>query len=312
LSFIYKIVMKNIKLIGGLLLIITAFTFISCENEPIDSAINLDDFDGGGTGGPMVFKADFGGNTWNGTVAQAVISGNLVSIGATRADGSTFSILISGNTTGTYPANSNIIAYTPAGSEYGYWSVNLANESELTGSIVISNINTVNKTISGTFSYKGYWSDSTNTSILPVDFTNGVFTNVPYTSSNPVANDTFFAKIDGIEFVEEQIDGALITNVSGMPDQISVVGSKNNGDRVGLNIIRSLAAGTYQFTGPLGENVNASCVLNNVLYNAESGSLTITAKTDTRIKGTFTMVVKNFTTSVTKTVTEGAFDVEYN
>jgi hypothetical protein len=304
--------MNKIKLLAGVFLVLTSFSFISCENEPIDSAINLDDFAGGGAGGPMVFKADFGGNTWNGTVAEAVISSSFISIGATRADGSTFSILISGTTTGTYPANSNIISYTPNGSEFGYWSVNLANESELTGSIIISNINTVTKTISGTFSYKGYWSDATNTSIVPVDFTNGVFTNVPYTSGIPVANDTFFAKIDGTEFVEEQIDGALLTNVSGMPDQISVVGSKNNGDRVGLNIVRSLAVGTYQFTGPLGDNVNGSCVLNNVLYNADSGSLTIISKSDTRIRGTFTMVVKNFTSSVTKTVTEGAFDVEYN
>lgn len=304
--------MKNIKFFAGFFLILTSFTFTSCENEPIDSNINLDDFGGGGIGGPMVFKADFSGNTWNGTIAQAVISGNLISLGATRADGSTFSVLLSGNTTGTYPANSNIIAYTPTGSEFGYWSVNLANESELTGSIIISNINTVNKTISGTFSYKGYWSDSSTTSILPVDFTNGIFTNVPYTSSSPVSDDSFFAKIDGTEFVEEQIDAALLTDVSGMPDQISVVGSKNNGDRVGLNIIRSLSVGTYEFTGPLGENVNGSYILNDVLYSAESGSLTITSKTDTRIKGTFSMVVKNFTTSATKTVTEGAFDVEYN
>jgi hypothetical protein len=304
--------MNKIKLLAGVFLVLTSFSFISCENEPIDSAINLDDFGGGGAGGPMVFKADFGGNTWNATAAEAVFSSNFISIGATRADGSTFSILIGGLTAGTYPANSNIIAYTPSASDFGYWSVNLANESELTGSIVITNINTVNKTISGTFSYKGYWSDATNTSILPVDFTNGVFTNVPYSSGNPVANDTFFAKIDGAEFVEEQIDGALLTNVSGMPDQISVVGSKNNGDRVSLNIVRSLAVGTYQFTGPLGENVNGSCLLNNMLYNADSGSITIISKSDTRIKGTFNMVVKNFTTSATKTVTEGTFDVEYN
>jgi len=303
--------MKNYKILIRLFLILTAFTFTSCENEPIDSAINLDDF-GGGTGGPMVFKADFSGNTWNGAVAQAVISGNLISIGATKADGSSFSILISGIATGTYPANSNIIAYTPTGSEFGYWSVNLANQTENTGSITITNINTLTKTISGTFSYRGYWSDSSNTSIIPVDFKNGIFTNVPYTTGDPLSNDSFFAKIDGTEFVEEQIDGALLTNVSGMPDQISVVGSKNNGDRVGLNIIRSLALGTYQFTGPLGANVNGSCVLNNVLYNADSGSLTITSKTDTRIKGTFSMVVKNFTTSDTKAVTEGTFDVEYN
>ena len=36
--------MKNFKIFGSLLLLITAFTFTSCENEPIDSAINLEDF----------------------------------------------------------------------------------------------------------------------------------------------------------------------------------------------------------------------------------------------------------------------------
>ncbi len=34
--------MKNIKFLAGIFLILTAFTFTSCENEPIDPAINLD------------------------------------------------------------------------------------------------------------------------------------------------------------------------------------------------------------------------------------------------------------------------------
>ena len=304
--------MKNIKLVTGLFLILTAFTFTSCENEPIDGAINLDDFNGG-SNEPMVFKADFSGNTWNGTEAQALVSSNSISIGATKADGSTFSILIQGTTTGTYMANDNILAYTPSGSDYGYWSINLAVPEENTGSITITNIDAVNKKISGTFAYKGYWSDATNTSIIPVQFTNGVFTNIPYESSTPPpSDDSFYAKVDGSEFVENQIDGSLITNVSGMPDQISIVGSKTNGDNVGLNIVRSLAVGTYNFTGPLGDQVNGRCLFNDVLYSAESGSIIITLKTDTRIKGTFNMVVKNFTTSATKTVTEGSFDVVYN
>ena len=36
--------MKNIKLVASIFLILTAFTFTSCETEPIDSAIDLDDF----------------------------------------------------------------------------------------------------------------------------------------------------------------------------------------------------------------------------------------------------------------------------
>ena len=45
--------MKNIKILAGIFLILTAFTFTSCDVEPIDSAIVLDDtpdpIGGGGT-----------------------------------------------------------------------------------------------------------------------------------------------------------------------------------------------------------------------------------------------------------------------
>ena len=160
-------------------MIVTAFTFISCENEPVDGAINLDDFNTP-PAAAMLFKADFSGENWKATEALAVVSGSSISIGATRADGSTFSILVDGNALGVYPANENIIAYTPSGSSFGYWSINLANTTENTGSITITNIDTVNHKISGTFEYKGYWSDGSTTSIIPVQFTNGVFTSIPY------------------------------------------------------------------------------------------------------------------------------------
>lgn len=303
--------MNKIKILAGIVLIFTAFTFTSCDVEPIDSAINIDDFNNPQSG-PVVFKADFSGTTWNATTTQAVISGNLIQIVGAKPNGDTFAFLIEGNAAGTYPANANILAFTPAGSEYGYWSVNTANETENTGSITITSINTTNNTISGTFAYKGYWSDTTTTSILPVQFTNGVFTNIPFTSTVPVSDDSFYAKVDGTEFVENQIDAALLTDVSGMPDQISVAGTKTNGENIGLNIVSSLAVGTYNFTGPLGDQVNMRCIFGGVLYSADSGTLTIISKTNTRIKGTFTGVVKNFTTSATKTISEGTFDVEYN
>jgi hypothetical protein len=41
--------MKNIKFLAGIFLVLTAFTFTSCENEPIDSAIDLNN--GGNNGG---------------------------------------------------------------------------------------------------------------------------------------------------------------------------------------------------------------------------------------------------------------------
>lgn len=307
--------MKNIKFLTGIFFILAAFTFTSCDNEPIDPALDLDNFGGGGNnGGPIVFKADFSGSTWNASAAQANISNGLITIIGTRGtSGESFAFQILGTTTGTYPANENILAYTPANSEYGYWSLDINNGSTDTGSITITEIDTQNNTISGTFNFTGFWSDTTVTNILPTVFTNGVFENIPFTTDGPApSGDTFYAKVDGVEFVEDQVDGALITQVTGMPDQISVVGSKDNGDTVGLNIVSSLSVGTYQITGPFGEQVNGSSVINDVLYTAQSGSVTITTKTATRISGTFSMVVQNFTTSATKTISQGSFDVEYN
>ena len=40
--------MKNIKFLAGLFLIFTAFTFTSCDNEPIDPEIDLGPGNGGG------------------------------------------------------------------------------------------------------------------------------------------------------------------------------------------------------------------------------------------------------------------------
>lgn len=297
--------MNKIKLIAGIFLILTSFTFTSCENEPIDGAIDLGDFEPP-VGGPMVFKADFSGDTWNGTEAQALVGGNFISVGATRADGSTFSFLVEANTIGTFPANTNILAYTPAGSEYGYWSVNFANESENTGSVTITNINTVSKTISGTFSFKGYWSDTDNTSIIPVQFTNGVFNNVPYITQGDTGN-TFFAKVDGVEF--EDVDLLAVTTEINALEYISIGADTADFDDMTVSVRSNLATGTYPITGDIAvDKVQTITTIGGVEYMGMSGSITITSKTADRIKGTFHFVTNGGTPL---NVTEGAFDMEY-
>ncbi|WP_333876124.1 DUF6252 family protein [Flavobacterium sp.] len=297
--------MKNFKFLTGIFLIVTAFTFTSCDNEPIDSALNLDDFGGGNTG-PAVFKADFSGSTWTATATQAVISGNFITISAIRPNGEGFGFLVDASATGTYPANTNILAYTPAGSEYGYWSTNFDNPEENTGSITITNINTTNNTISGTFNFKGYWSDTTMSSILPVQFTNGEFTNIPFITQGQTG-DTFYAKVNGSEFVD--VDILAITTQIGAQEFISVAAQDANLNSMTVSVRSSLGPGTYNITGNTATDlVQAIYDFDGNDYNAVSGSVTIVSKTATRIKGNFTYVT-NGTTPFT--VTQGAFDVEY-
>lgn len=311
--------MKNIKLLAGIFLILTAFTFTSCDNEPIDPNIDLDDFENP-VNGPAVFKADFSGETWTASATQAIKSNNLISIGGAKADGSAFSILISGSTPGTYPANTNIVAYTPAGSEFGYWSVNSLNPTDDTGSVVITSINTTNHTISGTFSFKGYWSDASTTSILPVEFTNGVFTNIPYQDNNtPPPTGNYFIKAlkDGSAKEWNTIQAQYV--LLGSERSLLIIGS-DGATSMNLHISSDTAdipVGTY----PL-EWVSVGCGYTEGMsifssdysdFTTSPGSITITEfnATNQTIKGTFNFTGKNDAMTVSKVFSNGEFFVHY-
>ena len=77
-----------------------------------------------------------------------------------------------------------------------------------------------------------------------------------------------------------------------------------------LSISKSLVVGTYQFTGPLALDLSSSYLEGGLLYSVDSGSLTITSKTATHIEGTFNIIVKNFNSNQTKTISLGAFSVD--
>lgn len=297
--------MKNIKFLSALVVLFSAFTFTSCDNEPIDSALNPDDFGGGGNA-TASFKADFNGATWTANSSQALISGNLIQIAGVKSDGSTFGFFIEASTTGTYPANENLLAFNPAGSEYGYWATNINNPTENTGSITITTIDTVNKKISGTFSFKGYWSNADETGVLPIDFTNGVFTNVPYTNIEDTG-DTFFAKVNGTEFVDVDILTAEFE--VGTQSYISVAAQTAALNSMTVSVKSEQGVGTYAITGnTTADAVQAIYNFEDVSYNAVSGTVTIQEKTATHIKGTFSFVTNGATPF---TISEGSFDVDY-
>lgn len=237
--------MKSIKFLTGLFLIFTVFTFTSCDNEPIDPAIDLNNNGNGNGANAVVFKANFSGNDWTTSNAQAIISGNMIQIVGMKSNGESFGFLIEGSAVGTYPANENILAFNPAGSEYGYWSINTENPEENTGSITITSINPTSKTISGTFNFKGYWSDDDNTSILPILFNNGVFQNIPYITQTETG-DTFFAKVNGAEFVDVDLL-AMEIGIEGQ-DFISIGAQDANMNSMTVSVRSNLSAGTYQIT----------------------------------------------------------------
>jgi hypothetical protein len=302
--------MKKINFITYFVLLFSVFTFTSCDNEPIDPAIVIGGENPGENPGTTgVFKADFDGQTFTTNTTMAYISGGSIIMNAVKTNGESFSMILDGTTPGTYPANPNLIGYSPAGSEYAFIGTHPTDENANTGSIIVTSVNTTNNTISGTFSFTGYWSDYDDDSVAPKQFTNGVFTDIPYTSTNPTG-DTFDATLNGNVFNDTDILVAEIS-ISGQ-DFISVAAENLNEDSITVSVRDNLTAGTYAITGNVGTDlvqVNFAPATEDFGTPASSGSVTITEKTATRIKGTF-----NGTVNIgddTFTITGGAFDVEY-
>lgn len=305
--------MKRFKIIPVLLLIFASVSFTGCSEdfEPIDPAVVLpgpDDENPQPEPTPGTFKADFDGGTYTTSTTTAYIAGNTIIINALRTQGDSFSIMLEGDSEGTYEANDNLIGYQPANSEFAFVGTHPTDANANTGTIIITEIDTANQTISGTFSFTGYWSDYTAT-VAPKQFTNGVFTDLPYITENP-SEDTFFARVDGIDF-EETVIATAETTINNL-DFLSVAAQNAAQQSITVSVRPTLTVGEYLITG----NPTLDVVQVNYKPNAsamgtaaQSGFVTIVEKTPTRIKGTFggTVTIEG----ITYQITTGTFDVAY-
>lgn len=298
--------MKN-KLLLGLFAFLSVLNFSSCDVEPLDPNIVVPDpTDPTDPGDDGLFKVDFDGSTYTALTTQVYISEGTIAITALRANGDSFGFLIEGDDVGPYQAHQNLLAFNPSGQEFGFWSVNPDNPTENTGIITITEINTVDHTISGTFNFKGYWSNTDET-VAPKQFTNGVFTDLPYVDESPTG-DTFSATIDGVGFTAGTI---LTTEVTaGELTLISVAGQSGQ-SAITVSAVSDITVGTYAITGNVGMD-SVQVVYSDPDGNgglATLGSVTITEITATRIKGTFTATIVDGAT--TYQITSGSFDAAY-
>jgi len=299
--------MKKIKFLTVCFILLSAFlTSCSGDVEPLDPAVDLTpDPPAGG-----FFKVDFSDQTFQATTTVAYISSGNILISGVRSTGQTISIALDGSTVGTYNTDDNIISYTPSpNSEYDYININELPDGNYVnnGSVIITEIDTDAKTISGTFSFTGYWSDYTDENPpSPIEFTNGSFS-IPYVSSDdPGDGDFVKAKIDGIDFEDEIITTAFAS--SGEFDIITINGINEQDQQISLYINDDATIGTHVMTNePVGNMVRASYGIGDANPSYSTiGSLTISAKTADRISGTF-----NFTTATGVVITAGSFDAEY-
>lgn len=265
-----------------------------------------------------VLKVDFDEETFTADDVSAMVLENSISIrGIKGSNGESLSVTLKENKgEATYQLgiingfDVNTIAYSePNNTGSGVWIASTVQGTESQGELIITKIDTVNKLMSGTFSFTGN-NYSTNESKM---FTNGVFTDIAYEGDLTTNNgNQFFAKIDGEEFEEDVVSG-VYTSIAGF-NSIGITATKNNIDNITISLPGDIAAGTYDFSfGTFDEP--------SVQYNKNNGEETtigegkiiieshdIDAK---KVKGTFEFESSPLFGGASYTVTEGSFDVVY-
>lgn len=261
-------------------------------------------YTGDGATGTPSFAVKIDGTQYTANTYAATVGNGLTSItGFKGTSGEYVSIVLDAVATGTYDARA-LMAYSPDGDEDNVYSNISLTEEEVSGTVTISQINTTNHTISGTFSFTGYRDGVANKV-----FTEGKFENIPYTEAGTTpTDDVFRATVDGTAFTYEGTD--LIVSVVN-DNQVTL---QAFGDNHEIELfINNLGVGTYPFsTTPTATAKAWFTDASDVKTAISNGTLIITNKTATRIAGTFSYTVTDTAGVTTHTVTGGTFDVEYN
>jgi hypothetical protein len=137
--------------------------------------------------------------------------------------------------------------------------------------------------------------------------------------TTPVITEPFFAKVDGIEFVETELTGT----VSAWTSTLEIKASINSGSQfVKLKMPQTIIAGTYDFADPDAGFRAAYYDDGNSIYGAptSTGTLVIVSNTapslgvEGEIKGTFSFNAEPYAFSSGNdnySITEGQFSVNY-
>ncbi len=320
--------MKSIKF-TFILAIFVGLGLISCENEPLTGNFSdetgIDSGNGSGSGngaGSGVFTGSFqvkiDGELWVADNATASIVNGVTNITGFRGNsGEAVIITLQTDQVGSYqfgPVNGSVNggAYNPGSGG----NASVSDVNTLNGSVTISAIDTANKLISGSFSFNATDFMAGETKVL----TEGVFTNISFSDDlgdSDSGNNSFYAKVDGVEFVEDLVVGSQMS-LAGF-ESISITATRNTFETIGLNFPTDIVAGTYAFDSV--PSVGATTAQYNLNQSTTGyigdGSITITTHdiANKRIVGTFSFVGDQLVDTpgapLTFTVTQGSFDVTY-
>ncbi|MDO6434295.1 DUF6252 family protein [Flavitalea sp. BT771] len=262
------------------------------------------------------FMAQIDGTQWIAADNQkgATIAAGFISITGLSADNKQLGIILNDTVPGVYTLDQNttsVAAYANKDSAdlYAYTSNQGSDTSQAGGTVTVTAIDPVNKTITGTFFFNAY----RNVDGKEKKITEGVFYKLPYSSSLPEANkgDTMHAVIDGQNWMARSI---LASNFS---NTLVINGSALNGAQAITLILPFDIApgGPYMFDNMQFTYTGVYSPVINSTFGAASGTLNILENDPTagRIRGNFEFLATDPTFQDPKTyqLSSGYFSVQY-
>jgi hypothetical protein len=279
--------------------------------------LSLENSKGPGSGDTGTVNSDFhglvNGQFWTATEggASAVILNGEMALNGTSSDGSSLSILLTDTVVGSYGLSQtsfNVASYQQSSVGDAYTTNQSADTSNAGGSVIISTIDIVGKTISGTFYLNVYDSKIAQKIVI----SQGVINQLPYTNGFPPANgnDTFSAQINDTNWVAQSIGSGIVSG------ELNLQGSNQDGTRaIILYMPQGVPVGTYSLdvsTGEFyGEYIPVSTTL---LVTQNNGTLTIIENNTStkRVRGNFNFTATSLTgNGQSAQISNGYFSVAY-
>ena len=294
--------------LSRMLVVTLLLSFFGCGKE-----LSYEKGTGSNNGGTGPFRATIDGVNWVATDAtiNVLVLNGAINITGTSSDNKAITISLLAQDPGTYILDANslgIATLDEAGSGGPVsFTTQSGDTSQAGGTVVITEIDNINKTITGTFSFKVYDPASGVTKVIA----EGVFDHLPFSNMLPPRNstDTFSVKIAGTQFVASSI---AATNVSG---SIFVQGASSDGSNfVGLLMPQNVQPGSYTLDFNGGQYIGQySPDPSTILISQGNGTLTIIDNNTStkRITGTFSFVASDVTQTQSVNLTEGYFSVGY-
>jgi hypothetical protein len=242
----------------------------------------------------------------------------MLNVTGISADSREISITLTDTSLGVHMLNPK----TPSLAVFGYidssYTTNFstsqgADSTQAGGEVDLTAINTLTKTVSGTFSFEVYrTSDGTQRTIA-----SGVFSNIPYTSTLPGSNpgDTVTATIDNTAFTSQSIQASTTGN------QLTILGSNSSGGQsialvlptnatIGSHALTPSGASPaymaiYDFVGSNGGNTAAPANAGNINILENNAAIS-------RMRGNFSFTTTDGAVgNANHAVTSGFFSVYY-